>query len=352
MKNATRDGWERKTILSKVSRQLMVEKRDRSAQKPPGIDSTMLERPLMLASLNIRGLRGDTPKPKEIKAWMASLVDPPQILLLQEHHLCKEGVQRFGKKMELWNGIAHWNEGIPMGRSQRISVGTTILVDRATSPYIRDHGILVDGRAQYVTLLSPEGSSLTIINIYAQQTSNERAYIWGKITQGNFESDHILVGGDFNHLEEITRRGVPSTRQIHRREASAWHQMTLRYGLADAWELGSFRKMSKKSFTFDNGRSGRQAAVSRIDKFMVSQGIEERGGRVESADSIRKLSDHSPLTIKIWGTHPPTKKQTRFFDVTLLSEENGKAEMLQAWSGGTVRPSSGRDWAMWLEEAI
>ncbi len=166
MKNATRDGWERQTILSKVSRQLMVEKRDRSAQKPPRIDSTMLERPLMLASLNIRGLRGDTPKPKEIKAWMASLVDPPQILLLQEHHLCKEGVQRFGK-MELWNGIAHWNEGIPMGRSQRISVGTTILVDRATSPYIRDHGILVNGRAQYVTLLSPEGSSLTIINIYA-----------------------------------------------------------------------------------------------------------------------------------------------------------------------------------------
>jgi hypothetical protein len=100
MKNATRDERERKTTLSKVSRQLKVEKRDRSAQKSLGIDSIMLERPLTLASLNIRGLRGDTPKPKEIKAWMASLADPPQILLMQEHHLCKEGVQRFGKKME------------------------------------------------------------------------------------------------------------------------------------------------------------------------------------------------------------------------------------------------------------
>ncbi len=117
----------------------MIPKRDRSAQKPPGIDSTMLERPLTLASLNIRGLRGDTPKPKEIKAWMASLADPPQILLLQEHHLCSEGVQNFRKKMEFWNGTAHWNKGIPMGRSQRISAGTAILVDRATSPYIRDH---------------------------------------------------------------------------------------------------------------------------------------------------------------------------------------------------------------------
>ncbi len=312
----------------------------------------MLERPLTLASLNVRGLRGDTPKLKEIKAWMASLADPPQILLIQEHHLCKEGVQRFGKKMEFWNGTSLWNEGIPMGRSQRTSACTTILVDRATSPYIKDHGILVGGRAQYVTLLSPEGGSLTIINIYAQHISNERASIWRKITQESFDSDHILVGGDFNHLEEITRRGVPGTRQVHRTEAATWHQMTLRYGLADAWGPDSFWKMSKKSFTFDNGRFGHQAGVSRIDKFMVSQGIEERGGRVESVASIRKLSDHSSLTIKIWGLHPPPNNQTRLFDVTLLSEENGKAKLLKAWSGEAARPFTGRDWAKWLEEAI
>jgi hypothetical protein len=108
--------------------------------------------------------------------------------------------------------------------------------------------------------------------------------------------------------------------------------------------------MSKKRFTFHNERSGHQAAVSRIDKFMVSQGIEERGGRVESAASIRKLSNHSPLTIKIWGLHPPPKNQTRFFDITLPSEEIGKAELLKAWAGEGERPSIGRDWANWLEE--
>jgi hypothetical protein len=128
--------------------------------------------------------------------------------------------------------------------------------------------------------------------------------------------------------------------------------MTLRYGLADAWGFDSFRKMSKKSFTFDNGRSRHQAAVSRIDKFMVSQGIDKRGGRVESAASIRKLSDHSPLTIKIWGLHPPPNNQSRFFDVTFLCEKNDKAEMLKAWSGEATRPSSSWDWAKWLEEVI
>jgi len=239
-----------------------------------------------------------------------------------------------------------------MGRSQRTSAGIAILVDRATTPYIKDHGTLVEGRAQYATLLSAEGGSLTIINIYAQHSSNERASIWRKITQNNFDSDHILIGGDFNHLEEITRRGVPGSTQVHKREAASWHGMTLRYGLADAWGLDSFRKMSKKSFIFDNGRFRHQAAVSRINKFMVSQGIEERGGRVESAVSIRKLSDHSPLTIKIWGLHPPPNNKPQFFDITLLGDEDGKAKLLKAWSGDLSRPSIGRDWAKWLEEAI
>jgi hypothetical protein len=51
-----------------------------------------------------------------------------------------------------------------------------------------------------------------VINVYAQHSSNERALLWKSITQASFGSDHILVGGDFNHLEEITHRGVPGTR--------------------------------------------------------------------------------------------------------------------------------------------
>jgi hypothetical protein len=125
----------------------------------------MFERPLTLASLNIRGLKGDSPKLKEIKAWMASLSPPPQILLIQEHHLGKENTQNSTKGLEFWNGTALWNEGIPMGRSQRISAGTTILIDRATTPLIIDHGTLMEGRAQYISLQSPEGGTLTIINI-------------------------------------------------------------------------------------------------------------------------------------------------------------------------------------------
>ncbi|CAM6060392.1 unnamed protein product [Sphagnum tenellum] len=63
---------------------------------------------------------------------------------------------------------------------------------------------------------------------------------------------------------------------MHRREAATWHHLTLQHGLLDAWTLDSFRKMSKKDYTFDNGRKGQGSAVSQIDKFLVPQ---ERPGK-------------------------------------------------------------------------
>lgn len=60
----------------------------------------MIEKPLTLASLNVRSLRDNSPKPKEIKAWLASLLVPLQILFIQEHHLGKEGIHNSAKGIE------------------------------------------------------------------------------------------------------------------------------------------------------------------------------------------------------------------------------------------------------------
>jgi len=95
-----------------------------------------------------------------------------------------------------------------------------------------------------------------------------------------------------------------------RREETSWHHMTLQYGLIDAWRLDNFRKMLSKEFTFDNGKARPRSAVSRIDKFMISQNIEERGGRIETATSVRRLSDHSPLDV---GQPPPPPKTLLVF---------------------------------------
>jgi hypothetical protein len=253
----------------------------------------MLDKTLTLASLNVRGLGTNSPKQKAIKIWLASPPSPPQILLIQEHHLGKKGLGSTGKGIEFWKGASFWNPGIPMGTSQRTSVSIAILLDRTTAPLVVDSGILVEGQAQFVKLQAIDGVTLTVFNVYAARTSRERTPLWKAISRAECNSNHTILGGDFNHMVEIPYKGLAGYRSMHRREATSWHQMTIQYGLSDAWVSDSFRKMSKKAYTFDNGKSGSGAAISKIDKYMISQGLKSRGGRIESVASIKKISDHS-----------------------------------------------------------
>jgi hypothetical protein len=272
-----------------------------------------------------------------------SKTPPPQILLIQEHHLGKEGIHNSAKGIEFWKGNSFWNKGIPMGRSQRTSASTAILVNKAIAPFIKEHGILIEGHAQIITLQSPDNGLLTIVNIYAPCSSNYRTPLWQRINLAKFASDHIILGGDFNHLEETDYRATSSEKQMHRREAASWHHMTLRSGLADAWRLDSFRKMSKKEYTYDNGRLGATSTVSQINKFMISQAIDERGGKIETTTSVRKLSDHSSLIITVWGQHTVPNNPPRFFNISLLSDEKSKKEMLETWDENHLLPSNDQD---------
>ncbi len=67
---------------------------------------------------------------------------------------------------------------------------------------------------------------------------------------------------------------------------------------------------------------------------------------------MRKLSDHSPLIITVWGQHTAPNNPPRFFDTSLLSDEKSKKEMLEAWDGNRPPPSNDQDWPAWLEAAI
>jgi exonuclease III len=182
-----------------------------------------------------------------------------------------------------------------------MSASTSILIDRSFAPLISANGILVKGKAQFITLQISGNENLTIINVYAACSSNERTSMWKRLNEANLAANHFILGGNFNHWEETECEGVAGKRRMHRREASAWHHLTLQYRLMDAWKLDSFRKMSTKEFTFDNGKSGVRSAVLRINKFFVSQDLDSRSGKIEVATSIRKFLDHSPLVLSIWG---------------------------------------------------
>ncbi len=217
-------------------------------------------------------------------------------------------------------------------------------MDRATTPLIKESEILTEGRAQYVILHLPNSDKLTIINMYAARASRDRTPMWKRISEANFQSNHTILGGDFNHLEEIESRRMAGERRMHKREAASWHHLTLQYGLADVWALDSFRKMSKKNYTFNNGRSGPGSVVSRIDKFLVSQDLDSRGGRIEAPPSIRKMFDHSPLVMTIWGLTTAPLITNPYFDTSLLRDEDSRTALLKAWEGTNLPPNCNREW--------
>ncbi len=55
---------------------------------------------MTITSFNVRRLGRDSPKQKLIKAWVASLQTPPQILFLQEHHMDELGAANSTKGIE------------------------------------------------------------------------------------------------------------------------------------------------------------------------------------------------------------------------------------------------------------
>jgi hypothetical protein len=90
------------------------------------------------------------------------------------------------------------------------------------------------GARDLSTLEFPDNGNLTIVNIYVARTSNEWVLMWKRLSEANFDIAHVIVGDDFNHLEEIDRRGKARERLMLRREAASWHHMTFLYGLVDA----------------------------------------------------------------------------------------------------------------------
>ncbi len=95
-----------------------------------------------------------------------------------------------------------------MGCSQCTNAGTAILVDRMTAPLVKENGILLEGGAQFITLHLPDSNLLTIINVYTPRSSKDRAPLWRRVSTTEFAADHLIMGGDFNHLEEVSRKGL------------------------------------------------------------------------------------------------------------------------------------------------
>jgi hypothetical protein len=45
--------------------------------------------------------------------------------------------------------------------------------------------------------------------------------MWKRLSEASFDTAHVIMGGDFNHLEETDRRGKAGEHFMMKREATA-----------------------------------------------------------------------------------------------------------------------------------
>jgi hypothetical protein len=102
-------------------------------------------------------------------------------MLLQEHHSSEAQCDKYEKGMELKNGVVFWNLGLQLGHFQHWCAGMAILMGLNLTLAILQHGITMEGWAQYIVSNISNANLVGIVNVYAAQTFRERAFMWRAI---------------------------------------------------------------------------------------------------------------------------------------------------------------------------
>jgi hypothetical protein len=74
-----------------------------------------------------------------------------------------------------------------------MSTGTSILVNKSLAPLISGNNILLESKAQFITLQILGIGTLTIINVYVACSLNERASMWKRLSEANLVADHFIL---------------------------------------------------------------------------------------------------------------------------------------------------------------
>ncbi|KAK9063215.1 hypothetical protein SSX86_017085 [Deinandra increscens subsp. villosa] len=158
---------------------------------------------------------------------------------------------------------------------------------------------------------------VNVLNVYAPQDKGEKRLLWSKIDSliGSNEGWWILFG-DFNAVRDREER---KNSKFDKTCASDFNSFIDRVGLHEYSQKG-FR------YTYMSCRKGRYT-WSRIDRFLVCEGVFNRWPNAYVRVLNRNLSDHSPLVFSIVDTNFGPKP-FRMFDSWL--DRPGSSELINS----------------------
>ncbi|KAG0631137.1 hypothetical protein M758_1G230300 [Ceratodon purpureus] len=195
-------------------------------------------------------------------------------------------------------GASLWNNALYDAESGKFTAGTGITTSRNLAERILTHGVIEEGRAQYI-VLDINGSRLGILNVYAPNYTGQRAQFWNLISRSPLpEVDDWLMAGDFNMTELGSDRSQGfDSKNMGPREQSAWARLTLTLGLSDIFYCDEYRQIGSKHFSWNRERP--TPCWARLDRFYTSPQLRSRGGKHGIWPNLRHISDHSAVFVQI-----------------------------------------------------
>ena len=251
---------------------------------------------LNIISWNVRGLGGrHCCKVKSVfrRQLRKSLVGRIDVLLIQEHHLNEQRIQKYGNLLP-----GQWRQfWVPATGDNNRKAGLGIAINDFWCSAFLHYGVLTCGRGQYV-ILQIGLKKWGLLNIYAPNHTKDRTILWKSLMAQLPVVDHWALAGDFNMLEDGCDRLGGTSQTISGLELYEWERLIFSLGLLDLWHVSSFTRIQDSLEYSRSDRRQSHANLSRLDRFYADKFLWDKGGSIGIIPSF-SFSDHAPLRLVI-----------------------------------------------------
>ena len=258
---------------------------------------------LVIVTLNVDGINDNQKRNSIFKTLKEINYD---IICLQETHIQQQNINKVKKE---WGYTSYWNPG-----PSQHSGGTAILMGNTD---LKIEAVKKDdvGRVTVARLTVCE-DSIQVVNIYGPNKPGDREEFFGSIKDYMYDTDHTILIGDFNMVEDIEMdRRIQSQDIVYTQGRKNLTLLKNSYKLRDEWRI---QNKKKRVYTWKSRASNGQVE-SRIDRIYISKELT----LMAQNNNENVFTDHQQVTAKI---HVPTKtkKGSGYWkmNVELLQDEN------------------------------
>ena len=131
-------------------------------------------------------------------------------------------------------------------------------------------------------------------------------------------------------IENLSDRKCGGQTLIHGEELACWERLCFKCGIMDAWYSPSVMKLANSLAFSRSDRRNEGANIARLDKFYLSNLLQESGGFIGIIPGIT-FSDHAPVSLCVLDERESSDVHFRIADA-LINNVHFEPRMQGIWN--------------------